>query len=232
MSGAGDEPRHSSRRLTYHPGLDDHAAPSPGGSSVVWSRQVDGRIEVVSAAFMTGHGALLLVDPRPVAATAAPFAAPLAWSPDARGLAVGRGNPFGPLRAEALDPATGRVLDLAGNAAGAASVAWSSDGGRVAVVLARPAGVAAHLPGALGFLLRPWAAVLGDPEPRLRDTELRTGDAGGELAEVELGPAADWGSPTGVALEPDGTRIVLGQRRDGAGGVEERLLRVTLDCTF
>ena len=58
----------------------------------------------------------------------------------------------------------------------------------------------------------------------------------GEALEVDLGETADWGWPTGLSLHPDGTRFVLGQRReaaaseaDGSGGTE-RIVAVALDC--
>lgn len=41
---------------------------------------------------------------------------------------------------------------------------------------------------------------------------------------------ARWGEPTGIAWEPDGSGFVLGQRRAGATGADERLVEVTLSC--
>jgi hypothetical protein len=41
---------------------------------------------------------------------------------------------------------------------------------------------------------------------------------------------ADWGAPTGLALWPDGTRLVLGQRRIAGGARQERLVEVELAC--
>jgi len=228
-TATGEAPRRPSRRLTYHPGRDDHALPGPGGGSVVWSRLVDGRFAVVSAGFQRGHGALLLAEARVVAEGGAAWAAPLAWSPDARALVVGRGNPFGPWRAEALDPATGRTWELGADAAGAA---FSGDGGRIALAGTRPAGLLGRLPAGLGFALGPLALGPGERRAARSGSTARTGDTGGEVSELALGELGAWGAPTGIALEPDGTGFVLGQRRAAEGGVQERLVRVTLECSF
>jgi len=45
-----------------------------------------------------------------------------------------------------------------------------------------------------------------------------------------VGALEDWGEPTGLALSPDGSVLVLGQRREIDGLVEERLVEITLDC--
>lgn len=218
------------RRLTYHPGPDERPLHGPTGSSVVWSRGEAGRFEVVSASFRTGHGALLLGQPRAVATGGGAYAAPLAWSPDARAFAVGRGNGLGPLHLEILDPATGRADSLGG----AMGIDFSADGGRTALVRSVGPGPRGLPPSGLGFLtarlarLAPQAAEAAVGEA----TRLETGDTGAPLAGVELGDAGAWGSPTGVALGPEGTVVFVGQRREREGRLEERILRVELDCTF
>jgi hypothetical protein len=155
--------------------------------------------------------------------------APAAWSPDARSLVLLRGNPWGRLDALALDPATGASARLAsGLASGAAE--FDADGGFLALAGAPRVELAGRLPAAAGFLLAPFASALARTHPLGQGSELRLGEPGGELRRLELGPLAEWGAPTGVALAPDGTRLVLGQRRAGAEAPEERLVEVALDC--
>jgi hypothetical protein len=88
------------------------------------------------------------------------------------------------------------------------------------------------VPGWLGFAAVPLTRALALAGPTGRGSVLVTGDTGAELAPVALGAAGEWGAPTGVALAPDGASVVVGQRRRTDGGVEERLLRVTLACEF
>ena len=51
---------------------------------------------------------------------------------------------------------------------------------------------------------------------------------------LELGPAADWGEPTGISLSWDEAEsasvAIVGQRRRVGGATEERLIELTLDC--
>ncbi len=224
---SGIAPR-GSRRLTASPGRDDHPILDPGGRGVVWSHGSDGRFAVVSAGFRTGHGALLLADPSPILPGGAAWAAPVAWSPDARGLAWVRGNPLGPMSGSRLDPATARIDEL-GDGLGAGAVAYSADGGRVVVASAGGAAGAGRLPAFLGFALGVLPAAF-EPASTAAPTRLRTGPARlAPLHDVDLGEAAAWGAPSGVALSPDGTWLVLAQR-DASG--RERLLRVTLDCAI
>jgi hypothetical protein len=224
---AGRAPR-PSRRLTVAPGRDDHAVMDPGGRGVVWSHGSDGRFAVVSAGFRTGHGSLFLADPNPILPGGAGWAAPIAWSPDARSLAWVRGNPLGSMSGSRLDPATARVDEL-GSGVGAGAVAYSGDGGRMVVASAGGASGAGRLPAFLGFALGALPAAL-QPPTTTAPTRLRTGLARvAPLHDVDLGEAAEWGAPSGVALSPDGTWLVLGQR-NAAG--RERLLRVTLDCAI
>lgn len=224
---AAGAPR-TSRRLTVTPGRDDHPIMDPGGRGVVWSHGSDGRFAVVSAGFRTGHGSLFLADPNPILPGGAGWAAPVAWSPDARGLAWVRGNPLGSMSGSRLDPATARVEEL-GSGVGDGGVAYSADGGRLVVASAGGASGAGRLPAFLGFALGALPAALG-PATTTAPTRLRTGLArNAPLQDVDLGEAAEWGAPSGVALSPDGTWLVLGQR--SASG-RERLLRVTLDCAI
>lgn len=217
-----------SRRLTVASGRDDHAVMDPGGRGVVWSHGSDGRFAVVSAGFRTGHGSLFLADPNPILPGGAGWAAPVAWSPDARSLAWVRGNPLGSMSGSRLDPATARVDDLGGGV-GAGGVAYSADGGRLVVVSGGGASGAGRLPAFLGFALGALPAAL-QPPPPTAPTRLRTGlTRVAPLQDVDLGEAAEWGAPSGVALSPDGTWLVLGQRNAAA---RERLLRVTLDCAI
>jgi hypothetical protein len=57
-------------------------------------------------------------------------------------------------------------------------------------------------------------------------TRVALGDVGAEPAELELGPLARWGAPSGIALAPDARSFVLGQR----GSLGERIVRVELAC--
>lgn len=224
-AGVGPRP---SRRLTVAPGRDDHPILDPGGRGVLWSHGSGGRFAVVSAGFRSGHGSLSLADPRPVLPGGAGWAAPLAWSPDARSLAWARGNPLGAMSASRIDPATARV-DALGSGVGAGGVGYSADGGRLVVASAAAASGAGRLPAFLGFALGALPAALGPPATT-GPTRVRTGLARvAPLHDVDIGDAAGWGAPSGVALSPDGTWLVLGQR-DAAG--RERLLRVRLDCTI
>jgi hypothetical protein len=184
---------------------------------------------VVSASLRTGHGGVLLGAPGILWGGGARRAIPLEWSPDARSLAVADGQPLAPLRAVLLDPATGEAR-VAGEAVAPGSAAsFDADGGWTFLATTRPRGVGALLPGALGFLL----ARLADPadaEPRFSGSGVLSGEPAGALLPVELGELAGWGEPTGVAAEPDGKGFVLGQRRRGGGGIEERLVAVRLAC--
>jgi len=227
--------RPPSRQLTFAPDPDDHPLLSPGSQMIAWSRRDAGRYEVVSAAIRTGHGGVLLGEPGVLFRGGAQWVAPLAWSPDGRTLLVARGNPFAPLAAVALDPATGAAVELGGDAAPAA--AFDADGGWLALATARGGHWAGALPAGLGFALAPWAESLGRDHALRTTTGLRSGPAPGAGLGGSAGPPrplrlpdelARWGEPTGLALEPDGSGFVVGQRRaDGA----ERLVSVPLACT-
>jgi hypothetical protein len=221
----------ASRRLTFRPGPDERALLGPGSRLVLWSRREGGRYEVVSAALRSGHGGILLGNPGVLARGGAEWIAPLAWAPDARTLLVGRGNPFAPLAGLAFDPATGAETALGGGLAPAAS--FVADGGWLALATASGGHWGGALPAVLGFALGPHATALALDRPLRSETGVRSGPAAdpGAAAALALPPElASWGEPTGLALEPDGTGFVLGQRRAGAAGAEERLVEVTLSC--
>ena len=113
---------------------------------------------------------------------------------------------------------------------GAAGASFSADGSRVALASARRNHVAGLLPDRLGFVLAPLARAFHADETLHRETTLFAGETGGAGTEIALREPADWGTPTGVAIEPDGTGLVLGQRRRTDAGIEERLIAIALDC--
>ena len=223
VSGRGDEgPRHPARRLTNRPGPDDHAFYDPSGTGLVWSSGESGRFEALRASVRSGHGGLLLGRPLALARARAAWLVPLAWAPDARTLVVARGQPFAPLAAERIDPATGerRALER-GLLSG--SVSFSADGSVWALASTEAAGATRLVPAALGNVL---ARFVNGSRAGAEGTRVAIGEVAGEPAGVELGPVASWGVPTGLALAPDARSFVLGQR--GARG--ERIVRVELAC--
>lgn len=228
VKGSGDAPKRAARRITFHPGPDDHALFQPSGV-VVWSRGIQGRHHVVSASLRSGHGGVLLGSPGIVWSGGARWTIPLAWSPDARTLAVAEGQPWKPLRATFLDPATDVRRELHAAVPPGSAVAFSADGGWMLVATTLPGGARAWLPGWLGFLLAR-VADPGDATPRFSGSGVLGGESAGELAAIELGELAEWGEPTGVAAELDGKGFVLGQRRRAGEVVEERLVAVRLAC--
>jgi hypothetical protein len=221
-SGDGDAPRHPARRVTWSPGPDDHALYDPSGTGLVWSHGGEGRFAVLRASLMSGHGGLLLSRPLTLFAGGSAWVAPIAWSPDARTLVAGFGQPLAPLAGVRLDPASGERRRLEGGVV-AGSVSFSADGAVTALASTRGRGAARLLPGVLGNLVARWP---GRGDARAEGTRVSLGPTDGEWAPVELGDAARWGAPTGLALLPDASGFVLGQR--GAAG--ERIVRVLLDC--
>jgi hypothetical protein len=121
-----------------------------------------------------------------------------------------------------LDPASGERARLVGGLLPGA-VSFSADGATVALASTEGRGAARLLPDLLGNLVARWPESGG---LRGEGTRVELGPVRGERAEVELGEAARWGAPTGLALAPDASGFVLGQR--GAHG--ERIVRVDLDC--
>jgi hypothetical protein len=224
------EPRRS-RRLTFDAGPDTHGSLAPGGRSLVWSSGSGGRHAVAWAGLRSGHGGLVLGAAEALVPGRAAWVAPLAWSPDARSLVVLRGDPLGVQEAFALDPATGRERALSHPDARVVAASFSADGALLAVATTRPAAAAAALPPWLGFLVGRIAALGPAPAARARGSGVRIGPAAdAALTELPLGELAGFGAPTGIALEPDGRALVLGQRRTTAAGVEERLVRIALRC--
>ncbi len=222
-------PTSASRRLTNRPLPDDRALYDPSGRGVVWSSGEGSGFVVRRAAITSGHGGVILTGERILAVGGRSWVTPIAWSADGRALVTGRGHPLRPLRGDALDAATGDRFDLGVDLAGAGAVAYTADGARMAVAATRPSGAQSLLPDGLGFVLGRLAAWRGVVRPRPGDTLVRTGPRDGSLEDLDLGDEADWGEPTGVALSPEGTFLVLGQRRPGDPAAE-RLLRVDLDC--
>jgi hypothetical protein len=223
VSGRGeDRPRHPSRRLTYRPGPDDHGFYDPSGRGLLWSSGASGHFEVLRASLASGHGGFVLSPPVVLARARVAWIAPLGWAPDARTLAVARGQPFAPLVGERLDPATGERRPL-GPGLVPGSVSFSADGSLLALATTAPAGATRLAPAALGNVLARFPR--GMP-PGAESTRVAIGEVGGELAVVDLGPAAGWGAPTGIALLPDARAFLLGQR----GPHGERIVRVELDC--
>jgi hypothetical protein len=224
VSGRGESgPRHPSRRVTTSAGPDDHALYDPSGAGLVWSHAEGGRFEVMRASILSGHGGLLLASPLTLFRGRSRWTAPLAWSPDARALVAGFGQPLAPLTGVQLDPASGERRRLPGGlVAGAAS--FSADGRVMALASTEGRGAARLLPEMLGNLVARWP---GGHDPRADGTRVELGPSDGERSAVELGDAARWGAPTGIALLPDASGFVLGQRGDAG----ERIVRVELDCT-
>jgi hypothetical protein len=224
IDGRGEAPRTASKRLTFSPGPDDHGVLRHG--ALIWSRRENGSYAVVSAPLRRGHGSLSLGGVSVLTAAGGEWTAPLEWSADARSLVVASGNPFRPRQVRRIDPATGNVTAL-GDDVAPGGVSFNADGGWVVVASTRRSRVAGLLPERLGFLLAPLAASVERGDPLLRETGLRMGEPWGVGAPIELGEAAGWGAPTGVALAPDASHLVLGQR-DAEG--QERLLTIALDC--
>ena len=223
VSSRGEErPRHPARRLTYRPGPDDHAFYDPSGAGFVWSSGGDGRFAVLRASIQSGHGGLLLSPPLMLAGARLAWIVPLAWSPDARSLALARGQPLAPLAGERSDPASATRRALPDGLV-PGSVSFSADGSVMAVASTAPAGATRLLPGWLGNLIARWPT---QRRAGAEGTRVSLGEATGALASVELGELADWGAPTGIALLPDARAFVLAQR--GARG--ERIVRVDLAC--
>jgi hypothetical protein len=230
MTAPGPPPAVRLHRVTYGGSADLYGGISPGGQALVWSSADGGVWAVVTAGLGTGHGGITVGPPKVLVPGGSEWIAPLAWSADARHLALLRGGPnrFG--RGELLDPATGETRPLEVGDDHLVDVAFSGDGGFLAAVSARPDAWASAIPGKLGVLTAPIGLLRGSTAAApLRDTALHVGETrGGSLRRVTLGEAGGWGYPTGVALTADGTRVYVGQRRGGAAGAEERILELDL----
>jgi hypothetical protein len=220
----------SSRRLTLSHGPDSHPLLAPGSRIVSWSRRERGRWQVVAASMQSGHGGLLLGATGVLASGGAAWLAPLAWSPDGRVLVVGRGNPFAPLTGLAIDPATGAATPLGDDLAGASFVA---DGGWLAIATTHAGHPSGALPDFLGFALGSWADAVSRRETFWLGSGVKSGPAANPSAASPIDLPEDverWGAPTGLALEPDGGGLVLGQRRAPSEGGDERLLEIAFEC--
>lgn len=224
---AGDRGRvRVSRRLTYHPGPDDHALYDPSGAGFVWMRGVaGGGFAAVRAGIRSGHGGLLLSEPRVLAAGGARAVAPLAWSPDARSLVLGAGHGGAPWAAWRLDPADATATPLGELVA----ADFSADGSLVALAAARRAGPGGVVRAA-GALAERIRRVADGGAPAGSGTRVEVGPVDGRRVALELGDAAAWGVPTGVAMADDGRALALGQRRVGPDGPEERILWIERAC--
>jgi len=221
-----------SRRITYSPGPDERPIFAPAPNTLAWSRGEGGSYRVVSAGLVSGHGSFQVGGVATLAFGGSAWVAPLGWSADARTLAVVKGNPLGPGRSVAIDPAVDDEVVLGETASGAGALSFNLDGSWFAQASARRGAVAGLLPDALGFALAPVLAVASADGARFHEgSEILWGPTRGEPRPIDLGESAAWGWPTGIALEADGTGFVLGQRREGEGGLEERLIAVRLDCS-
>jgi len=180
-----DGPARPSRRLTWDRAQDTHAIYDPSGLGVAWSRYaVAGR--VLRAPVKLGHGSLSLGSGELIARGGLAPLRPLAWSPDARSLALAGGFDAAPwaLLADLASETPARALPA--SSAFDTSLSFSADGS----LLLR----AERAPGA---------------------TRVWLGEASGEPREIALGALAAWGEPTGVALAPDVDAFALAQRRRG-----------------
>lgn len=225
-----------SRRVTYHPGPDEHPTFTPVSNTLAWSRGESGRYRAVSGGLVSGHGSLQVGGVGTLRQGGAEWLAPLAWSPDARTLAFARGNPLGPARVDAFDPATDAGVALGDELVGPGGLSFNADGGWYVLASTRRASPAGLLPDALGFAMAPaLGARLADDAGLFRGTRILWGPTGGAARRVDLGQTGKWGWPTGVALEADGQGFFLGQRRadpaDGGAAAQERIVQVKLDCS-
>ncbi len=179
-----DGPARPSRRLTWDAARDAHPIYDPSGLGVAWSRfALAGR--AVRAPIKLGHGSLSLGRAEVLARGGLAPVLPLAWSADARALALADGARFA-RRALLTDFAGEALHALPVASAFPGSVAFSADGS----LLAR----AERADGA---------------------TRVWLGETRGASSEIALGDVGAWGEPTGIALAPDGDAFALGQRRTG-----------------
>ena len=226
----GELPRSGSRRLTDHPGSDDHAWIGPASGRILWSRETKGGYALVTTTVRTGHGGLQLGEAEVIVSGGSQWVAPLAWSPDARTFLLARGNPYRPLKALALDLTTGEEKSLGSEVVWAGGASFNGDGSFLALATTRRSRPLGLLPGQLGFLLAAAADREELDRPLFDGTGVEFGEVGGERVALELGELGSWGVPTGISLSRDARTLLLGQRRSHGGEVEERILRLTLSC--
>ncbi|MDJ0785625.1 MAG: hypothetical protein QNK05_02385 [Myxococcota bacterium] len=224
-----DRPR-AAIRLTRDLRPDDHPLYDPSGRGILWTRVLGPEFAVVRGAIRGGHGGVILTGTTLVTKGGLQWPGALAWAPDARALAVGYGHDARPLDLVLSDPATDATLPAIAEVAAGASVSFSADGQRLAIVTTRPSGAASLLPKRLGFLLGRLApALTPDGVTGPGETRLFVGPKG-DAKSIELDALGSWGAPTGVALAPAGDALVLGQRRHAEGATSERLVWIELDC--
>ncbi|MCP3986144.1 MAG: hypothetical protein GY723_17305 [bacterium] len=226
----GQVPGSGSRRLTDHPGADDHAWIGPASGRVLWSRETNGGYALVTTTVRTGHGGLRLGESSVMMPGGSEWVAPLAWSPDARTFLLVRGNPYQPPTALSLDPTTGEMDSLGRELAWGGGASFNGDGSFLALATTQRNRTLGLLPAQLGFLLAATATRDEMHEPLFLGTGIELGEVGGERLELELGELASWGEPTGISLSRDSRSLLLGQRRARGSEVEERILRLTLSC--
>jgi hypothetical protein len=220
----------SSRRLTFFAGPNRRGMLDPGGRGLLWSSGNGGRWDLVTASLQTGHGGMLLSSPVYFEPGGVGPIEALAWSPDARSVVLRDGNSSALGASAVLDPATGERVVLDPGGARVVAASFSADGGTLAVAATRQAASSAALGRSLGFLIAR-IELLGPETPTLhRGTEIWLGPRAEQLEPVDLGSHAGWGSPSGIALRPEGDGFFLGQWRSGRAGVEERILEVALGC--
>ena len=178
-----DGPPRPSRRLTWDAARDTHALYDPSGLGIVWSRfAFAGR--ALRAPLKLGHGSLALGRGELLARGGFAAVRPLAWSADARSLALAGGFSFAPwaLLADFAIDAPARALPAA--SAFDASVSYSADG-----------------------------SLLARTERDGAATRLWLGDTRGQPTEIALASLGAWGAPNGIALAPAGDGFALAQRR-------------------
>ena len=221
------------RRLTFTAGPDESPVFGPGPTMITWSRREAGRYEVVAAG-----------DPFRPRRTAAEHtgscsrAAARSGSPRSHGVPMhGHCWSCAAIRTR-RSPSSGSTRALTtrdglGDAAAPAG-SFDADGGWLAFATARPLHWAGVLPRALGFALGPIANAQRAHASLRRDSGVRSGATAQAAESVALDLPAEvaaWGEPTGVALEPDGSGFVIGQRQSGPDGAHDRLVAVRLACS-
>ena len=107
---------------------------------------------------------------------------------------------------------------------------FAPDGGLVALATGTRASVLGLAPGWLGAVLAPLALHRDVSGVLFLETGLRLVGADGTPVDHDLGEAGRFGGPTGVSLARDLGSVVLGQRREVDGRIEERILRIPLRC--
>ena len=235
IRGAASLPEIPSGRLTRNSVPDDHAIAGAEQNRIAWSRLVDGRYSVMTARLRNTASGPALGAVESLESGGSAWLAPVAWSPTARALVIATGNPFRPLAAHSIDFAAGTVSPMAGGLAAPGAVAFSADGGWL--LTARTEGYWVNapfgwFPAELGFAMAAHATRRERRGPLLAvgSPTVRLSGVGSLGVDLSLGEEGRWGAVTGLAASAEGTEFVLGQQRVSGNGLEERLLRVVLDC--